>query len=151
MSEKAELIEWLMAKAQSIADASPFSCLVCGAGLPNPDCGHRKNGVRSACVPATTDLAEALGVFGLAVYRKAYANGLAANADTIASLRRELAALKAPVGEEIEKRAVEVFDATYEADIAMGAPMFSDNREETMRAVLAAVAPLIRAGADDGA
>ena len=38
--------------AREIVAVSEFICGPCGAPLPNPDCGHAKNGVVGCCVPS---------------------------------------------------------------------------------------------------
>lgn len=39
--------------ARELVAASEYVCGPCGAPLPNPDCGHAKNGVVGCCVPST--------------------------------------------------------------------------------------------------
>ncbi len=42
--------------ARSIVVCNPYTCIACGASLPNEDCGHKKNGVPNACLPAIDNL-----------------------------------------------------------------------------------------------
>lgn len=74
-------------------------CALCGAALPNEDCGHRKNGVSPCCIPATHEGADhilaALAAEGIGLY------------DT---------ATHAAVPREITKAMVRAADACCDAD-----------------------------------
>ena len=56
--------------AACIADA--LTCSLCTAPLPNPDCGHKANGVFPCCYPAVDDGADhilsALAAAGIGTY-----------------------------------------------------------------------------------
>lgn len=39
--------------ARELVATSEYICGPCGGPLPNPDCGHAKNGVVGCCVPST--------------------------------------------------------------------------------------------------
>jgi len=43
-------------RARQICERNPFICRQCTAPLPNPECGHRKNGVDPCCQPQTENL-----------------------------------------------------------------------------------------------
>lgn len=44
--------------ARDLVSRSPLICGPCGAPLPNPECGVRKNGLSPCCVPQTESLEE---------------------------------------------------------------------------------------------
>ncbi len=57
--------------AREIVTTSEYICGPCGAPLPNPDCGHAKNGVVGCCVPSTDQpLVDRIAAFATACVAK---------------------------------------------------------------------------------
>ncbi len=60
-------------RARNIVARNPYTCIACGASLPNDDC--KKNGVQNACLPAIdnleADVAQAIREAESSVLRRA--------------------------------------------------------------------------------